>query len=160
MLEYNEYQYHDNAEMDELIYKFYCLGNAELFFVDSKFWLKHGKFKGKLNTDKWLTISEFNPQVSFLELNNLNVEAAIYELAQFLETRGNSSMCVIIVFPPFWDKFYFNNQLVNGLPGDYKVKVLFNNKEELIIDEGDVEKRKWKRKRPSRKNRKNCGTER
>ena len=147
MLEYNEYQYHDNAEMDELIYKFYCLGNAELFFVDSKFWLKHGKFKGKLNTDKWLTISEFNPQVSFLELNNLNVEAAIWELSQFLAIRGDSSKVVVIVFPPCWDKRYFNDQMVKGMPGDYKIKVLYNDDELLISDEGDVEKREWERKR-------------
>lgn len=154
MLEYNEFQYHDNAEMDKLISKFYCLGNAELFFVDSKFWLKHGKFKGELNTDKWLTISEFNPQVNFLELNNLNVEAAIWELSQFLTTRGNSSQTVIIVFPPCWDKTYFNNQIVNNMPGDYKIKVLYNNDELLIIDEGDVEKREWERRNDSLRSRK------
>ena len=147
MLEYNEYQYHDNTEMDKLIYKFSDAGKGKIFFVDSKFWFAHGKFTGRLRTDKWLTISEFIPQINFLELNNLNVEAAIWELSQYLAIHAFPACNVIIVFPPFWDKFYFNNQLVSGLPGDYKVKVLFNDKEELIIDEGDVEKREWERKR-------------
>ena len=153
MLEYNEYQYHDNAEMDKLIYDFYDADKV-MFFVDSKFWFGHGKFQGKLKKDKWLTISEFTPHINFLELNNLNVEAAIWELSQYLAIRGDSSKVVVIVFPPCWDKRYFNNQIVNGMPGDYKIKVLYNDDELLIIDDGDVEKREWERKNDGLRSRK------
>ena len=40
------------------------------------------------------------------------------------------------------------------MPGDYKIKVLYNNDELLIIDEGDVEKREWERKNDSLRSRK------
>ena len=154
MLEYNEFQYHNNAEMDKLLYKFSEAGKGKIFFVNSKFWFGHGKFAGKLRTDRWLTISEFIPQINFLELNNLNVEAAIWELSQYLAIHAFPACNVAIVFPPGWDKRYFNNQMVNGMPGDYKIKVLYNDDELLIIDEGDVEKREWERKNDSLRSRK------